>query len=91
MANPFTNPEAPAVTGPTPTTGAGEAHLVVGSILVLIAAAFAFQGVADSGPQAHKLVLALLVGVVILLTMQANASGHLAWLRKYPYTPPAGG
>lgn len=88
---PITNPSSPVVTNPQPATDAGVAHRVLVSIGVLIGAAFVLQGVADAGPQAHTFVVVLLVGVIILLSLNLNATGHLRWLTTYPWAPPPGG
>jgi hypothetical protein len=72
-------------------SGAGVGHAVIVSILFLLGAAFVFQGVADSGPQAHNVVLALLVGVVILLGMRYTSTqagtSKLEGLTNYPWNP----
>ena len=74
--------------GPLPTTGALTSHRVLVSIGVLIGAAFVFQGVGDTNPTWHTAVVVLLVGVLLILTMRANASGRLAWLSAYPQGGP---
>jgi hypothetical protein len=75
---------APPVELANPDVG----HKVILSLGVLVAAAFVFQGVADSSAEAHTVILALLVGVVLILMM--NAPGTFAGLAQYPWLPPGG-
>jgi hypothetical protein len=65
-------------------------HLVLVSIAVLLGAAFVAQGVADSSPGAHGVVVALLVGVVLILLMRWQGTQTFASLTTYPWNPPGG-
>lgn len=60
-------------------------HKVLLSVLVLIGAAFVFQGIGDTSPTAHTLILFLLVGVVLILGM--TASGWVSGIAQYPWLP----
>jgi hypothetical protein len=76
------------------TSGAQAGHLVLMSVLVLVGMAFVFQGIGNSSPGAHQVILALLVGVVLLLgiNMMTNKgdAGHLNTLSQLPWLPQGG-
>jgi len=79
------------VIGADQPTGASYGHAALLSVALLIGAAFVAQGVADSGPGAHSLVVALIVGVVLILLMRWQTTGQAQRLAGYPWIPPSGG
>ena len=68
-------------------TGPIAGHLVLVSIAFLIGAAYVAQGIADTGPGARGVVVALLVGVVLILLMRMQGSASLESFAQYPWNP----